>query len=137
MNEDFLLIILRDLLPKRPDLRVILMSATLNAESFSRYFGGANIMHIPGFTFPVQQIFLEDILEKTRYRVEAPQSTGGYRGNRFRKKTREEDNQKALVTPERFASYSHQTQDSLQVWAENSDKLDLLLIESVIESEIE
>lgn len=133
MNEDFLLIILRDLLPKRPDLRVILMSATLNAESFSRYFGGANIMHIPGFTFPVQQIFLEDILEKTRYRVEAPQSTGGYRGNRFRKKTREEDNQKALVTPERFASYSHQTQDSLQVWAENSDKLDLLLIESVIE----
>lgn len=35
MNEDFLLIILRDLLPRRPDLKLILMSATLNAGQFS------------------------------------------------------------------------------------------------------
>ena len=34
MNEDFLLIILRDLLPLRPDLRLVLMSATLNAALF-------------------------------------------------------------------------------------------------------
>lgn len=47
MNEDFLLIILRDLLPRRPDLRLILMSATINAEMFSRYFGNAPTIHIP------------------------------------------------------------------------------------------
>ncbi|OPL33377.1 hypothetical protein AM593_04156, partial [Mytilus galloprovincialis] len=35
---DFLMIILKDLLPKRPDLKIILMSATLNAEQFSKYF---------------------------------------------------------------------------------------------------
>lgn len=35
---DFLLIILRDVLVKRPDLKVILMSATLKAEAFSEYF---------------------------------------------------------------------------------------------------
>lgn len=35
---DFLLIVLRDLLPRRPHLRVVLMSATLNAELFSQYF---------------------------------------------------------------------------------------------------
>ena len=56
MNEDFLLIILRDLLHKRPDLRLILMSATLNAELFSAYFAGAPMMHIPGFTFPVEEV---------------------------------------------------------------------------------
>ena len=135
MNEDFLLIILRDLLPRRPDLRVILMSATLNAESFSRYFGGANVMHIPGFTFPVEQTFLEDVLERTRYRIQPNQSGGGggYRGNRFRKKMREEDDRKAVFTPDLFANYSPQTQDSLQTWAESSDKLDLDLIEAFIE----
>ncbi|OMO49794.1 hypothetical protein CCACVL1_30801 [Corchorus capsularis] len=47
LNEDFLLIILRDLLPQRPDLRLILMSATINAELFSKYFGNAPTIHIP------------------------------------------------------------------------------------------
>jgi ATP-dependent RNA helicase DHX36 len=47
MNEDFLIIILRDLLPRRPDLHLILMSATINADLFSKYFNGAPIMHIP------------------------------------------------------------------------------------------
>lgn len=44
---DFLLIVLKDLLPRRRDLRLILMSATLNAELFSNYFGGAPTIHIP------------------------------------------------------------------------------------------
>jgi ATP-dependent RNA helicase DHX36 len=47
MNEDFLIIILRDLLSRRPDLRLVLMSATINAELFSKYFGDAPVMHIP------------------------------------------------------------------------------------------
>lgn len=44
---DFLLIVLKDLLPRRQDLRLILMSATLNADLFSNYFGGAPMIHIP------------------------------------------------------------------------------------------
>lgn len=44
---DFLLIVLKDLLPHRPELKLILMSATLDAELFSSYFGGAPIVHIP------------------------------------------------------------------------------------------
>ncbi|KAF8393968.1 hypothetical protein HHK36_020170 [Tetracentron sinense] len=51
MNEDFLLIVLKDLLPRRPELRLILMSATLNAELFSSYFGGAPMIHIPRLIF--------------------------------------------------------------------------------------
>ena len=46
-ESDFLLIVLRDLLPKRPDFRLILMSATLNAELFSSYFGNAPTLSIP------------------------------------------------------------------------------------------
>lgn len=44
---DFLLIVLKDILPHRPELRLILMSATLDAELFSSYFGGAPVIHIP------------------------------------------------------------------------------------------
>ncbi|PSR89078.1 DExH-box ATP-dependent RNA helicase [Actinidia chinensis var. chinensis] len=51
MNEDFLLIVLKDLLPRRPELRLILMSATLNAELFSSYFDGAPMIHIPKLIF--------------------------------------------------------------------------------------
>jgi hypothetical protein len=42
VNTDFLMILLRDLLQKRPDLRVVLMSATLNADSFAEYFNKVN-----------------------------------------------------------------------------------------------
>jgi ATP-dependent RNA helicase DHX36 len=51
-------VVLRDLLPRRPDLKLVLMSATLNAELFAGYFAGAPMAHIPGFTFPVEEHYL-------------------------------------------------------------------------------
>jgi hypothetical protein len=53
-NTDFLLIILRDLLPQRPDLRVILMSATLQTLKLANYFAGCPIATIGSTRFPVQ-----------------------------------------------------------------------------------
>lgn len=45
---DFLLILLRDILLRTPELRVILMSATLHEDLFSDYFGGCPIVRVPG-----------------------------------------------------------------------------------------
>lgn len=70
-ESDFLLLILKELLVKRPKLKVILMSATLNASLFSDYFKDAPVMEIPGRTFPVEQIFLEDILGRCNFVLEA------------------------------------------------------------------
>lgn len=67
---DFLLLILKEMLPLRPDLKVILMSATLNADLFSDYFEGAPVLSIPGRTFPVEQFFLESVIEMTNYILE-------------------------------------------------------------------
>lgn len=47
-ESDFLLLILRDLVKVRKDLRVILMSATLNADLFSDYFDKVPVLEIPG-----------------------------------------------------------------------------------------
>ncbi|KAK1324636.1 putative pre-mRNA-splicing factor ATP-dependent RNA helicase [Acorus calamus] len=59
---DFMLAILRDLLPSFPHLRLILMSATIDAERFSQYFRGCPIILVPGFTHPVKTFYLEDVL---------------------------------------------------------------------------
>ena len=70
LNTDFLIIILKDLLARRKDLKLVLMSATLNADSFSSYFGGCPVVSIPGRAHPVEENRLEDILELTGYKVE-------------------------------------------------------------------
>ncbi|XP_068613399.1 ATP-dependent DNA/RNA helicase DHX36-like [Brachionichthys hirsutus] len=67
LQSDVLLIIVKDLLNLRDDLKVILMSATLNAQKFSKYFDHCPMVHIPGLTFPVEEFLLEDIVELTRY----------------------------------------------------------------------
>lgn len=70
-ESDFVLLILKELLVKRPELKVILMSATLNASLFSDFFKDAPVLEIPGRTFPVEQIFLEDILGRCNFVLEA------------------------------------------------------------------
>jgi HrpA-like RNA helicase len=64
-------------LPLRPDLKVILMSAKLNACLFSSYFEQATTVEIPGQTFPVEQLFLEDIMDKMScVSAENPRNSG-------------------------------------------------------------
>ncbi|OVA02168.1 Single-stranded nucleic acid binding R3H [Macleaya cordata] len=58
---DFMLAILRYMLVKEITF-LILMSATLDAERFSQYFGGCPIIRVPGFTYPVKTFYLEDVL---------------------------------------------------------------------------
>jgi HrpA-like RNA helicase len=62
---DQLLLLLRELMPTRPDLKVVLMSATVQAELFSRYFDGAAILTSKGRTFPVDEHYLEHALKLT------------------------------------------------------------------------
>ncbi|HKN37945.1 MAG TPA: ATP-dependent RNA helicase HrpA, partial [Acidimicrobiia bacterium] len=54
LNIDFILGYLKQLLPRRPDLKVIVTSATIDTERFSRHFGGAPIVEVSGRTYPVE-----------------------------------------------------------------------------------
>ncbi|KAJ4784387.1 ATP-dependent RNA helicase [Rhynchospora pubera] len=135
MNEDFLIIILRDLLPRRPDLRVILMSATINADLFSKYFNSTPIMHIPGFTFPVQEFFLEEILEKTRYKIKSEYDN--FQGNSRRKRFAWQKTDPITEIFEEvdiettYQKYTAATRQSLEAWS--GSQLDLDLVENTIE----
>src|SRR5882672_2381163 len=54
LNIDFLLGYLKWLLPRRPDLKLIITSATIDPERFSRHFGDAPIINVSGRSFPVE-----------------------------------------------------------------------------------
>ncbi|KAG5080731.1 hypothetical protein JHK86_004796 [Glycine max] len=133
MNEDFLIIILRDLLPRRPDLRLILMSATINADMFSKYFANAPTMHILGFTYPVAEHFLEDVLEKTRYSIKS--DFDNFEGN-SRRRRKQQDSKKDPLTEmfeayTNYKNYSLGVRKSLEAWS--GSQIDLGLVEATIE----
>jgi ATP-dependent helicase HrpA len=54
LNIDFILGYLAQLLPRRPDLKVIITSATIDPERFSRHFGDAPVIEVSGRTYPVE-----------------------------------------------------------------------------------
>ena len=54
LNIDFLLGYLAQLLPRRPDLKVVVTSATIEPERFAAHFGGAPIVEVSGRTYPVE-----------------------------------------------------------------------------------
>ncbi|CAH9086962.1 unnamed protein product [Cuscuta europaea] len=140
MNEDFLLIVLKDLLARRRDLRLILMSATLNADLFSSYFGGAPTIHIPGFTYPVRVHFLEDVLEVTGYKLTSFNQIDDYGQDKMWKTQkqlapRKKKNQitglvEDALNRSNFESYSARARDSLASWSPES--VGFNLIEAVL-----
>ncbi|HGS4816983.1 TPA: ATP-dependent RNA helicase HrpA [Vibrio cholerae] len=54
LNIDFILGYLKQLLPRRPDLKVIITSATIDPERFSKHFSNAPIIEVSGRTYPVE-----------------------------------------------------------------------------------
>lgn len=61
LNTDILLGLFKNLLAKRKDLKLIVTSATMNANRFTKFFGAAPQFHIPGRTFPVEVFFNRDV----------------------------------------------------------------------------
>uniref|UniRef100_A0A672YPM4 ATP-dependent DNA/RNA helicase DHX36 n=1 Tax=Sphaeramia orbicularis TaxID=375764 RepID=A0A672YPM4_9TELE len=140
LQSDVLLIIVKDLLHMRDDLKVILMSATLNAEKFSQYFDNCPMIHIPGLTFPVKEFFLEDVVEMTRYQPQnrdrrSSWKRGFWQGHNSRpeKEVKEAEYREMWPCFARTLEgrYSHTTIEALEK-LDNDDKIDLELIMALI-----
>ncbi|KAK2704992.1 hypothetical protein QYM36_017142 [Artemia franciscana] len=67
LNTDFIMVVLRDMVHTYPDMRIILMSATIDTSIFSKYFGNCPVIEIPGRTFPIDTLFLEDCVQLTKF----------------------------------------------------------------------
>uniref|UniRef100_A0A9L0T326 RNA helicase n=1 Tax=Equus caballus TaxID=9796 RepID=A0A9L0T326_HORSE len=139
LQSDVLMTVVKGLLNFRPDLKVILMSATLNAEKFSEYFGNCPMIHIPGFTFPVVEYLLEDIIEKIRYVPEQKEHRSQFkRGFMQGHVNRQEKEEKEAIYKERWPDYvkelrkrySASTVGVMEMM--DDDKVDLNLIAALI-----
>jgi len=155
---DFLLIILKSLIEKQScdntsrKLKVILMSATVDADLFSRYFGHCPVITAQGRTHPVTTHFLEEIYESINYLL-APDSPAALRSDtsikdklgsvndRRGKKNLvlagwgddyllSEDCLNPFYVSSNYNSYSDQTQQNLKRL--NEDRIDYELLEELI-----
>jgi pre-mRNA-splicing factor ATP-dependent RNA helicase DHX38/PRP16 len=63
LNTDVLFGVLRKVVARRSDMKLIVTSATLSADVFSTYFGGVPVFRIPGRTFPVETYFAKAVQE--------------------------------------------------------------------------
>jgi pre-mRNA-splicing factor ATP-dependent RNA helicase DHX38/PRP16 len=63
LNSDVLFGVLRKLVGRRSDIKLIVTSATLSADTFSNYFGGVPVFRIPGRTFPVESYYTNSVQE--------------------------------------------------------------------------
>ncbi|XP_061575477.1 ATP-dependent DNA/RNA helicase DHX36 [Cololabis saira] len=140
LQSDVLLIIVKELLQLRDDLKIVLMSATLNAEKFSKYFANCPVIHIPGLTFPVEEFLLEDILEMTRYRPRNQDRRPAWkRGFWQGRQSRSEKEEKEAEYKESWPSYARTLQgrysdgtiEALEM-LDSDEKIDLELILALI-----
>ncbi|XP_034295065.1 ATP-dependent DNA/RNA helicase DHX36 [Pantherophis guttatus] len=139
LQSDVLMAIIKDLLNVRLDLKIILMSATLNAEKFSDYFDGCPMIHIPGLAYPVKEYLLEDVIEKLRYMPENTDRRPHWK-KRFMQGhiSRPEKEEKEEIYHEQWPDYvkqlktrySESTIDALEMI--DDDKIDLDLIAALI-----
>jgi len=64
LQTDFLLNLVRTVVTRRPDLKVVLMSATVDPSAFQEYYPSMHIIEIPGRTnYPVEELFIEDLFK--------------------------------------------------------------------------
>lgn len=85
LDTDFLLVLLRDVLNKRKDLKLILMSATLDADVFENYFksgGKVGRIEISGRTYPVEDYYLDDVIHMTGFNAARSYRSNDRNGDR-------------------------------------------------------
>ena len=77
VDGDFLLLELKELQKRNPRLKVILMSATINEETFIEYFDDAPLLRIPGFAYPVTDRFVKLCYLQHAFTLRHSQILGG------------------------------------------------------------
>ncbi|CAH0390358.1 unnamed protein product [Bemisia tabaci] len=126
VNSDFILVILRDMIHTYPDMRVILMSATIDTTLFSDYFNNCPVIEVPGRTFPVKEFWLEDCVEELKF-VPPPDT----RKNKNKKKDKDDETAPADPEDEKLNKlvsneYSVETQRSIAKMSEREFSFELI-----------
>lgn len=139
-ESDFIITLLKQVIPKRTDLKILLMSATLNSERFSKYYNECPMIHIPGFTYPVQEFYLEDVLSLTSFRFPEAESTvyrkyGKTQTERYKGKAHKEEEFLNIIRPyiqQLRAKVKYAEHVLYELRNPNSENISLELIENLV-----
>lgn len=121
VDTDLLICLLRDLLARNSTIKVVLMSATINEQIFIDYFGGCPSLTIPGFTHPVTDHYLEDLVPEIKYRPTA---------SRFGPKL-SEDQKAAMRRDYEKLGLEHEDMRALEILSQN-DRIDYGLVAATV-----
>lgn len=69
IDTDLIVTLLKNLVGKVKNMKIVLMSATVNVDLFKKFFPGLGTIHIEGRTFPIKDYFLDDILEELDFKI--------------------------------------------------------------------
>lgn len=69
IETDLIIIFIKNLLNKFKNLKIVLMSATVNTDQYKKFFNGLTTAHIKGRTFPIQDFYLDDVIKKTDFKI--------------------------------------------------------------------
>ncbi|EAL23696.1 hypothetical protein CNBA3430 [Cryptococcus deneoformans B-3501A] len=144
IESDFLLIVLKNLCEARKDLKVVLMSATVDAEKISAFFGGCPFMSVPGRTFPVTVQYLEDAVELAGWHIDGS-SPYAIRGKKFKPASQmvewneegaksdsdpDDEDEETAFNPAKLSSnkYSAQTVDTINILDSRLIPYDLIVL---------
>lgn len=124
VNSDFIMVVLRDMVRTFPELRVILMSATIDTTLFHEYFFNCPIIEVQGRSYPVQEFYLEDCIQMLNF---VPPPSG--------KKRKDDDLQDSEEPEENLnkvigSDYSESTKNAMAKMSEK--ELSFELIESLL-----
>lgn len=147
LETDFLLLILRNMLRENKKLKIILMSATMNATLFQDYFSKLTGQHvpklfIPGRTFPVKVVFMEDAITETGYRPNDVEYARKYNNkgsniNALRKVDGKEPNDVHLDPEELMKRYPNVPRDTILALSNmNTETIQYPLITKIVQMEI-
>ncbi|XP_033935253.1 ATP-dependent RNA helicase A [Pseudochaenichthys georgianus] len=119
INTDFLMVVLRDVIQAYPEVRVLLMSATIDTSMFREYFFNAPIIEVFGRTFPVQEYFLEDCIQMSNF---VPPPMDRKKKDKDEEGGEEDTNCNVLCGPE----YSAETKRSMALISEKETSFELV-----------
>lgn len=93
VETDLVMALLKYILPQRLSLKVILMSATVREQDFCDYFNNCPMLRIQGTMFPVEMLYLEDVLSLTGYRF------ASRKDGRNKRPKRDQPEHRAMIEP--------------------------------------
>lgn len=91
LNIDFLLGYLKNLLVKRPELKLIITSATIDVERFAAHFNNAPIIEVSGRTYPVEVVYMPLVEDHKGVYIESHDGSGRYESKVTSAKSRAEE----------------------------------------------